>query len=212
MINQLQTIKTFVDREFGTVPHSLVVEDDMANGDRAVAILAVGDKRYRIEVTSAYIQPPLGQILMRDMMNGTMIERQKGDDAWHEIAAHIRGSSPNVVAMPKSEVAPLAEPEQMTDGRAPFLAMSAKFITERGEAVGGMEELAAMVTRVLSPTAVSLTVFPDTGEPFWRNNVQRRSATRRHNCWDFADEAPVTERTLSAALDDLTKPKRSKTA
>lgn len=201
MINQIQAIKSFVDRSLGDIPHALSIDKDAhgreyANGDLAICTLKIGERRFRIEVTSSYIKPPLGEITMTDLGTQHVIAGKKSDDLWKQIEGHIRGTPYTAATEAKAETAPQGAtvtslPLEPSDGRMPYLAQPVLFITERGCAIGGMTELAAIVTRVISPTVVSLTVLPDTGEVFWRSNMRRRSAAQQFNCWDFADDGSV---------------------
>lgn len=198
MINQIQTIRTFVTNTLGDLPIRIVIDrnangEEMANGDRASAVLALGDKRFRIVLTSAYVEPTLGRIVFTDLETKHVIEGQKNDARWSEIAQYIRNPQFAPPFMPQTPVSDamvavvaMPKPAQMPD-RLPYLGQGVKFITGRGEYYSGMDELAAMVTRIHSPTKVSLTIFPHNADAFWRNDVERRSPELQHHCWDFAE-------------------------
>lgn len=198
MINQIQGIKGFIEHKLGDLPSVLVIDKDVngveiANGDRASATLTVNKKRCQIILTSAYVDAPLGRITMTDLDTLQVVSGAKLDATWDAVNKHIRTARDDAMlqeATPRLEQvreAPLEPASEPIPDRVPHLGQGVKFICERGEAIGGMEELAAIVTRIHSPTMVSLSVFPCTGELFWRNDLPRRSEARQRNCWDFSD-------------------------
>ena len=71
------------------------------------------------------------------------------------------------------------------DTRVPHLGQGVIYVTDWP--IGGMTELAAIVTKVISPTVICVTAFPMTGELFWRNDLPRRSDQNARNCWDFSE-------------------------
>lgn len=195
MNNQIQIIKTFAERSLGDLSPILAIDRDVngreiANGDRASAVLSTRNGRHRIALTSSYIDPPLGRVVMIDLSSQQRIEGGKSDAVWNSIAAHIRGGKrEEPTATPIEVREPAKEPEIIPD-RLPHLGQGVTFYTERNEPIGGMFTLAAIVTEIHSPTEVSLTVFPRTGEQFWRERVPRKLGSREFFCWDFSDALP----------------------
>ena len=215
MINQIQTIKTFVERQLGDLSPFVTIDKDpqgheIANGDRASAIVSSRGGRHRITVTSAYIEPPLGRITMIDLHSSQQIEGNKSDAVWKAIEQHIRGNghvAPAELAYSKPVEAREAVPsEQYADEREPHLGQGVTFYTQRNEPIGGMFKLAAVITEIHSRHEVSLTVFPRTGEQFWRNNVPRKSDRREFFCWEFSDSAGKLEVREKARLEPIIGP------
>lgn len=196
MISQLQSIRTFVDRKLSDLVLWPQCEPDAkSNADQGGAVIPVKGKRFRITSTSAYIDGPMGKLTMVDLETDHIISGPKGDTVWGEIEKHIRRRA-NDLPEPDAKItvtAPVAERAAPTyaDDRAPYLGQGITFINDYP--IGGTFDLAAIVTEVISPTSVSLTVFPKTGEVFWRNNIGRRSSVQTRNCWDFSEAVPTVD-------------------
>lgn len=170
---------------------------------------------YRITVTSAYIEPPLGRVVFHDLDRGEEFSGNISDATWKRISDHIRRSSGFVTehsivdpGYQHSVASVLQAPVVAPDGRVPHMAQPIVYFTNPGEAVAGLSELAAFVTRVVSPLAVDLVVFPPASEPFHRENVPRRVGANSACRWDFqSDEvsAPKSEDDVYGLLDQAMK-------
>lgn len=191
MISQLQSIRVFVDRKLSDLVLWPKCEPDAnSNADRGSAVIPVKGKRFKITSTSAYIDGPMGMLSMVDLETDHQISGQKGDTLWSQIEAYIRrraADQPEPVAQIEAVAITPERLPTFADERAPYLGQGVTFINDYP--IGGTYELAAIVTEVISPTAVSLTVFPKTGEQFWRNNIGRRSSVQALNVWDFSEPA-----------------------
>lgn len=208
MLSMLQNIRIFVDTKLGDVVKWTNCEAGQSDANRGSARIPIDGMVFTVSCTGSYTDPPLGIVRMRDD-SGKVIEGQKRDVLWAEIASYIRGRvaekrgtakppDPQMaVILPDTKGSVKVSAPPATDGRHPHLGQGVKFILGRGEVISGMTELAALVTRVNSPTSVNLTIFPDGGEPFWRNDVPRfgrqaDGSILEHGCWDFASP-PVME-------------------
>lgn len=194
MISQLQSIRVFVDRKLSDLVLWPKCEADAtSNADRGSAVIPVKGKRFKIESTSAYIDGPMGLLTLEDLETSHRISGTKGDALWGQIEAYIRRRASDLPAIAEAleagETVRIIEPPTYADTRLPHLSQGVTFINDYP--IGGTFELAALVTEVISPTEVSLTVFPKTGETFWRNNVGRRSSVQARNVWDFSKPAPM---------------------
>ena len=206
MISQLQSIRVFVDRKLSDlVLWPLCQGDPSSNADRGSAIIPVKGKRFRITSTSAYIDGPMGKLTMEDLETNHQISGAKSDVVWSQIEAYIRRRAkdePEPVARvdaPLDEIARLAAAPVYSDTRVPYLGQGVTYVTDWP--VGGMTELAAIVTKIISPTVICVTVFPMTGELFWRNDLPRRSEQQKANCWDFSEVATDS----AAAINDAAR-------
>lgn len=76
-------------------------------------------------------------------------------------------------------------------GEAPWLNAPVLFITNPGEQISGMQEIAAICVKVLSHDRISLFMMPDHSEPSYRDNLPRRGSpagngkVHQFNCWDL---------------------------
>lgn len=194
MISQLQSIRVFIDAKLSDlVLWSACTPEGDCNADAAVALIRVKGKSYRITSTSSYVKPPRGELALLDLETGHEIRGAKGDVAWSEIEAYIRRRvkdepepAPVVEALARADEQPKPK---YPDDRVPYLGQGVIYCPDWP--MGGMTKLAALVTKVISPTMVCLTAFPVTGELFWRENVQRREGKSRSNVWDFAEPIPA---------------------
>ena len=203
MISQLQSVRVFVDRKLSDlVLWPLCQGDPSSNADRGSAIIPVKGKRFRITSTSAYIDGPMGKLTMEDLETNHQISGAKSDVVWGQIEAYIRRRAkdepePVAPAWTDASIKP-AEPTY-SDTRVPYLGQGVTYVTDWP--VGGMTELAAIVTKIISPTVICVTVFPMTGELFWRNDLPRRSEQQKANCWDFSEVATDS----AAAINDAAR-------
>lgn len=208
MISQLQSVRVFVDRKLSDLVMWPQCEPDAkSNADRGSAVIPVKGKRFRITSTSAYIDGPMGKLSLEDLETRHVITGSKGDALWSQIEAYIRrraNDEPEPAAQTEIARAAIAEPQPAyADTRVPYLGQGVTYVPDWP--IGGMTELAAIVTKVVSPTVVCLTVFPMTGELQWRNDLPRRSDRQQKDCWDFSE--PATD--SFAAINDRARAEMS---
>lgn len=107
------------------------------------------------------------------------------------------------------EPSPGAPTSEGFAGPAPYLGAPILYISNPGEQISGMMEMAGTIVKVLSHDHVSILVTPDHSEPFYRDKVARRGAPdsngrpHKHNCWDFNPRALDAERRLIDRMDAL---------
>jgi hypothetical protein len=79
MINQAQNIRSFVERKLGELAtwNDAMVEGE-ANGDYASAVIPVNGRQYRLAVTSAYIEPPMGRLTLTDLQTNQHKHKRGG--------------------------------------------------------------------------------------------------------------------------------------
>jgi hypothetical protein len=152
-------------------------------------------RRFKVSMTSSYIKPPLGHMEFLDFDNpGWAIDGTLSGETRTLIADYIKKSvglkAEDPVPTPVVE-APKPAPVLTAGTRIPVPAQAVVYFTNPGESVAGLRELAAFVTRVRSPSAIDMIVFPPASEPFHRENVPRRDGNNFACRWEFVDgESP----------------------
>jgi hypothetical protein len=91
MINQAQNIRSFVESKLGELAtwNDAMVEGE-ANGDYASAVIPVNGRQYRLAVTSAYIEPPMGRLTLTDLQTNHEISGGRTDAIWDEMPRYAR--------------------------------------------------------------------------------------------------------------------------
>ncbi len=213
MISQLQSVRTFIDRKLSDLVLWPQCEPDAtSNADRGGAVIPVKGKRFRITSTSAYIDGPMGKLTMVDLEDNHIISGPKGDTLWAQIEAYIRRRANDLPEpAPVAAVVESAPPQPVyPDTRVPYLSQGVTYVPDWP--IGGMTEIAAIVTKVISPTVICLTAFPMTGELFWRNDLMRRSDVHARNCWDFSEPELVVAPLMGDPIGQTTPVRAKKKA
>lgn len=212
----LHTLRQFVERDLRDVIAWSGVLVSNPSSDHITALLEGKRGRYRIDVTSAYTKPPLGELVLREDGGPVLVTGSNQDGAWHQVAERIKAaekgdaassglaepkqSATVTLAVPAPAVIPLRPADPLAIlSRSPLVY----YIPAKGEHYAAGP---ALVTAENPDGTLDITTFPRDGESILRSRVRERGAepNATHNCWTHYESGLAAEvDTLRQEVEEL---------